>query len=460
MCTFLLSTWSQCTATTLVLYVCTVHDMFALLDGNNFYVSCERVFRPSLNGRPVVVLSNNDGCAIARSNEAKALGIRMGTPHHEIRRALRDAGVVALSANYPLYGDMSNRLMAIAAGLGPAQEIYSIDECFIDLHGVPGDLRERSLRLRARLLQWIGVPCGIGLGPTKTLAKLANHVAKQAERHPGAPYPASLAQVCHLGAPGVPLDDLLAATEVADVWGIGRELSRQLRAEGMRSALDLARADPAAVRRRFGVVVERTVRELQGGSCIALEEVPPARREVSCTRAFGEPVMTIEPLVEAVSEYAARAAFKLRQQSARAGQVLVFIHTNPFRRWEKQYARSITLPLRRPCADSAAITASALRGLRAIWKPGHRIHKAGVILLDLQDAAREQGELALEDDASRAGSGRLMAALDGLNDRYGRGTVQLASAGLGGDARSWTMKQQWRTPQYTTRWDHLPVARA
>ena len=436
-------------------------SMYALLDGNNFYVSCERVFRPSLRGRPVVVLSNNDGCAIARSNEAKALGIRMGTPHHEIRALLPDAGVVALSANFCLYGDMSNRMMAIAAGLGPSQEIYSIDECFVGMQGIRGDLRQRAQRLRERLLQWTGIPCGIGIGATKTLAKLANHVAKEAERRPDAPYPAALAQVCDLGAPGLALDELLALTDVADVWGIGPRLSRQLRDDGVRSALDLARADPAGLRRRFGVVVERTVRELQGLSCLQLEDVPPAKKEVSCTRAFGEAVTTLAPLEEAVSEYAGRAAFKLRQQGSHAGQVLVFIHTNPFRRWERQYARSVTVPLRRPCAESAAITDAALRGLRAIWKAGYRIHKAGVILLDLQDGGIAQGELSLEDgDGERAGGGRLMAAMDRLNDRYGRGTVQLASAGLGGDARSWTMKQQWRTPQYTTRWEDLPVARA
>lgn len=437
--------------------------MYALLDGNNFYVSCERVFRPSLNGRPVVVLSNNDGCAIARSNEAKALGIRMGTPYHEIRARLPDAGVVALSANFPLYGDMSSRMMSIAAGLGPAQEVYSIDECFVGLHGMRGDLRERAVRLRTRLLQWIGIPCGIGIGPTKTLAKLANHVAKEAERRPGAPYAQALAQVCDLSRlpAGVTPEDLLAATPAGDVWGIGPRLSQRLEADGVRSALDLARADAASLRRRFGVAVERTVRELQGCACIGLEDAPRPRKEVACTRAFGTPVATLPPLREAVSEYASRAALKLRQQGAHAGQVLVFIHTNPFRRSEAQYARSTTLPLRRPTADTAAIVQAALQGLQAIWQPGFRIHKAGVMLLELQDAGVEQGELALDTEDHAAGRvPRLMAALDRLNDRYGRGTVQLASAGLGGERRSWTMKQQWRTPRYTTRWEDLPVARA
>jgi DNA polymerase V len=432
--------------------------MYALVDGNNFYVSCERVFRPSLRGRPVIVLSNNDGCAIARSNEAKDLGIRMGTPHHEIRARLPDAGIVALSANFALYGDLSNRLMAIAAGLGPSQEIYSIDECFVDLAGVPGDPRARALRLRERLLQWIGVPCGIGIARTKTLAKLANHVAKAAERKPGS-YPADLARVCDLAAlPAGELDAVLAATPLDAVWGIGPRIGAQLGAHGLRSALDVARLDPATVRRRWSLTLERTVRELQGQPCIALEQQPAARREIASTRAFGVPLSALAPLVEAVSEYASRAAVKLRRQHSHAREVLVFVHTNPFRPGERQYAKSATVPLRRPTADSAAIVEAAVRALRACWQPGYRLHKAGVILLDLQDQSVKQGELALDDDQP-AGAG-LMRAMDAINDRYGRGTLQLAGAGVGGDARHWSMKQQWCTPRYTTAWTDLPVAHA
>ena len=432
--------------------------MYALVDGHNFYVSCERVFRPSLRGRPVIVLSNNDGCAIARSNEAKALGIAMAEPWHMIRARLPDAGVVALSANFTLYGDMSDRFMAIAARLGPGQEVYSIDECFVDLAGVGGDRVARAHAMRRRCEQWIGIPCGIGIARTKTLAKLANHVAKEATRHPGDPYPPELGEVCDLAVlPASDLDALFAATEVRDVWGIGPRLSAQLQADGVATVLDLARMDPAAVRRRWSVVVERTVRELQGQPCIGLEESPPARKEVSCTRAFGDPVGTLPPLREAVSEYATRAAFKLREDGSHAAQVLTFIHTNPFRKWERQYARSATVPLRRPTADTAPIVQAALRGLAQVFQPGFRIHKAGVILMDLQDARVQQGELALEPEADPR-TGRLAAAMDRINDRYGRGTLHPASTGLGGKARSWTMKQEWLTPQYTTDWDHLPVA--
>ena len=432
--------------------------MYALVDANNFYVSCERVFRPALRGRPVVVLSNNDGCAIARSDEAKALGIAMAEPWHVIRARLPDAGVVALSANFALYGDMSNRFMALVAGLGPGQEVYSIDESFVGLHGVRGDLMARAHRLRERIGRWIGIPSCVGIGPTRTLAKFANHVAKESSRKPGS-YPAAHAHVCHLGLlrPGQ-RDELLAATPVRDIWGIGPRLSAQLENDGVRDALALARLDPAVVRRRWSVVVERTVRELQGTPCLDIDCAPAARQEVSCTRAFGDPVRTLQPLLEAVSDYAARAAAKLREDGSVAARVHVFIHTNPFRRWEKQFARSAVLPLRRPTSATQPIVQAALRCLRDIHVPGYRIHKAGVILMDLRDAAREQHELALGGDAGPAPA--LMAVVDRLNDRYGRDAVQVASSGLGGRSRSWVMKQQWLTPQYTTNWAHLPVALA
>lgn len=435
--------------------------MFALVDGNNFYVSCERVFRPSLLGRPVIVLSNNDGCAIARSNEAKALGITMGEPWFKIRQELPDAGVIALSANFALYGDMSNRMAAIAAGLGPSQEIYSIDESFIGMAGVPGDLVARGQAVRERILQWIGIPVGIGFGSTKTLAKLANHVAKSADRKPGS-YPARFARVCNLAAISADgLADVLAATKVGDIWGIGWRLSAQLEADGLKTALQVARMDPAAARRRWSVVVERTVRELQGCSCIGLEDVPSAKKEIACTRSFGRPITTLPELTEAVSEFAARAAEKLRKQDGVAGQILAFIHTSPFRRQDAQYSRSVTMPLRRPTSDTGALVSAAVRGLEAIFKPGFNYAKAGVMLLDLQDGQVEQGELDL--DASEPDRAPLMGAIDALNDRYGRGTVAVASAGIrgrAGDKRRFVMRQDLRTPNYTTCWLDLPMARA
>jgi DNA polymerase V len=432
--------------------------MYALVDGNNFFVSCERVFRPSLNGCPVVVLSNNDGCAIARSNEAKALGIAMGAPWFKIKHLAESDGLVALSANFALYGDLSDRMMSLAAGLGPRQEIYSIDESFIDLSGVRGNMVERSHKIRARILQWVGIPCGIGIGATKTLAKLANHVAKTAERKPGS-YPDHLAQVCDLAALTPPeMEAVMAATAVNDVWGVGRRISAQLIEGGVNTVLDLARLDPAMVKRRWSVVLERTVRELQGTTCIELERAPQPKQEIACTRSFGHPVTELHELAEAMTEFASRAAQKLRKQNSLAGQVLCFIRTSPFRQ-DAQFSRTTTVPLRRPSADTAVIVAAALAGLRAIYRPGFKLSKAGVMLLELQPDTVQQQELALEnDDVTDRGS--LMTTLDSLNQRYGRGTVLMASAGLAGNRRSWSMKQERRTPGYTTCLDDVAVARA
>ena len=433
--------------------------MYALVDGNNFYVSCERVFQPALNCVPVVVLSNNDGCAIARSNEAKALGIAMGAPWFQIKHLEASAGLVALSANFGLYGDMSDRMMRLASGLGPRQEIYSIDESFIDLEGVRGDLVERSHAIRSRILQGTGIPCGIGIGRTKTLAKLANHIAKTAERKPGS-YPESLAQVCNLAALSLPeRDALFAATPVGEVWGVGRQISKKLIAGGVLTVQDLLRLDLATVRRQFSVVLERTVLELQGTPCIELEHMPQAKKEIACTRSFGRPVTELHFLVQAVTEFASRAAEKLRKQQGMAGQVLVYIRTSPFRKDDQQYSRSVTVPLRRPSADTAVLVQSALRGLGSIFLDGFRYAKAGVMLLDLQSDQLQQGELDLEDDRMEDRS-RLMLAMDTLNRRFGKGKVHLASAGLEGNQRTWSMRQERRTPGYTTCWADIPIARA
>lgn len=437
--------------------------MYALVDGNNFYCSCERVFRPSLNHCPIVVLSNNDGCAIARSNEAKALGIKMGAPWFQIQHFAESHGLVALSANFALYGDLSDRMMSVAAGLGHRQEIYSIDESFIDLSGICGDLTQRSRHVRARILQWVGIPCCIGIGPTKTLAKLANFIAKTAERKPGS-YPAQHAQVCNLGTLNQQdLQALLSATDVSEVWGIGRRIGAQLKAEGIHTVLDLCGLDPSTVKRSWSVVLERTVRELQGTPCIGLEDHPEPKQEIACTRSFGHAVTELRDLQEAVTEFANRAAEKLRKQSSHACQVLVFIRTSPFRVKDLQYSRSIVVPLRRPTQDSRLISQAALLGLSSIFQPGYRYAKAGVMLLSLQDAGISQGELDLEDEGSAGGdisAPLLMQTLDAINQRYGRGAVLLASAGLGSEQRPWRMRQERKTPGYTTCWEDMPVARA
>jgi len=432
--------------------------MLALIDASNFYVSCERVFRPSLNGRPVISLSNNDGCAIARSNEAKALGIKMGQPWHEIRHLEEEAGLIALSANFALYGDMSNRMMSIAAGLGPTQEIYSIDESFVGLDGVRGDLTKRSWAIRSRILQWTGIPCGVGIGPTKTLAKLANHIAKTADRKPGS-YPQSMATVCNLEAlPASDLDALLETTDVGEVWGVGRRIGHQLRDAGVNTVLDLARLSPSMVRGRWGVVLERTVRELQGQPCIELEDAPPAKQQIACTRSFGHPVTELADLIEAISEFASRAAEKLRRQSSLAGQILVFAHTSPFRPGPR-FSRNVVVPLRQPTADTRLLVQTAVMGITQVYQSGFQLSKAGVMLLDLMPNTVCQGELNFEPEDAKDKT-RLMIAFDAINDRFGRGTIHIGSAGVKDANRSWGMRQERLTPQYTTKWSDLPVVRA
>jgi DNA polymerase V len=435
--------------------------MYALVDGNNFYVSCERVFRPSLNGRPVVVLSNNDGCAIARSNEAKDLGIKMAAPWFKIRHLEESAGLVALSANFVLYGDMSDRMMTLAAGLGPTQEIYSIDESFIGLHGVRGDLVARGRKVRERILQWTGIPTCIGMAPTKTLAKLANHIAKTTERKPGS-YPKEFAQVFNLAAlPAQDLDDVLQATEVGDVWGVGPRISAQLRDGGIRTVLDLTRMDPATARRGWSVTLEKTVRELQGQPCVDLDDAPGPKQQIACTRSFGKPVHQLAPLIEAVSEFAARAE-KLRKQKSLATEMLVFMHTSPYRPGP-QCSRSVVVPLRRPTDDTLALTKAATDGMRFMYLAGYQFIKAGVILVDLQSANVHQRELELDDPndapATRDRT-RLMTAMDVINTRFGKGTIHSGGTGKLGVNRVWTMKQERRTPAYTTCLADVPVARA
>lgn len=442
--------------------------MYALVDGNNFYVSCERIFRPSLNGKPVVVLSNNDGCAIARSNEAKALGIAMGAPWFKIRHLEEEAGLVALSANFTLYGDMSDRMMGIAAGLGPEQEVYSIDESFIGLHGIKGDLAARGRLVRQRILQWINIPTCIGMGKTKTLAKLANHVAKTAERKPNSfpdtlqPLIQQISQVCNLEALSPEHKQaLFSSLDVGEVWGVGRKIGEKLREGGITTVQDLINLDSATVRRGWSVVLERTVRELQGTPCIDLDDTPEPKKEIASTRSFGQAITELNPLIEAVSEFASRAAEKLRQQKSHANQVLVFVRTSPFRPGPS-YSQSIVVPLRRPTADTGLLVQAAVAGMKAIYRPGFKMAKAGVMLLELQPEGRVQGELALEEagtDPSEKSS-QLMTALDQVNRKFGKGTLKVASAGLEGDRREWVMKQERRTPRYTTDWGDVPVVRA
>jgi len=441
--------------------------MFALVDVNNMYVSCERVFRPALNGRPVVVLSNNDGACIARSNEAKDLGIKMAQPWFQVRHLERAAGLIALSANFELYGDMSSRMMSIVGQYAPRQEVYSIDESFLDLAGVRGDLTAMGREMRSHVLQWTGLPASVGFGPSKTLAKLANHVAKMADRKPGS-YPVRLAQVCDLGEmTRADLEEVFGATEIGNVWGVGRRMTARLNDGGIKTVLDLVKADVATLRKQFSVVLEKTVLELRGTSCLRVDEEPAAQQQVMCSRSFGEPVPDLPGLTEVVSQFASRVAEKARKQQACAGAVHVFITTSPFRKHDRQHSPSITVPLARPSADTRVVIQTAVRALSGMYRPGFNYLKAGVMLVDLQPRHLQQGELDLfssePEQLSKAVNrdpSQHMGAVDALNRRFGRGAVTVASAMHRMGRKTNAGRQERRSPRYTTRLDEIAVARA
>ena len=417
--------------------------LFALLDCNNFYVSCERIFDPSLEGMPVVVLSNNDGCVIARSNEAKALGIGMGVPYFQVRDLLEFHRVRVFSSNYALYGDMSRRVMSLLMALEPEVEVYSIDEAFIRL---PVAGRQQLVKIAAdiRRAMWrqLGLPVSIGLGATKTLAKIANREAKRDPAGGG---------ICCL-LPGEDHRELLSKTLATEVWGIGARSARRLAAGGIRTALDLALAEEDWVRRRLSITAARTRLELQGISCLAMEETPPAKQSIACSRSFGLPITEAAELKAAVFTFLARAAEKLRKQQLLAGCLQVYVgHRGaPGERRLRLTARTVELA---PAgADTAALNRAAGAILKELFQPGQQYRKAGVVLAGLTPAAARQGHLfAPQPRAAEP----LMGALDRINRRWGRDTIQYA-AGL---ARSWLPRQARRSPAYTTDWHQLPVVR-
>lgn len=427
-------------------------QQFALVDANNFYVSSERVFQPSLRDRPVVVLSNNDGCVVARSNEVKALGVKMSQPWFQMQDLVRQHGIVGLSSNYTLYACMSNRIMTILRTYSPNVEIYSVDEAFVSLNGMGGLWESPAAmgqHMRAKILQWTGLPVCVGTGaPTKTLAKMANHIAKRFPLFDG---------VCDLSSMSVArMRWLFVRIDVEEVWGVGRRIGDKLRALGINTVQDLKEAEPRDMRARFGVVVERTVLELRGLSCLDLEEVAPPRKEIVSSKSFGSMVHTYDELAEAVTAYVTRAAEKLRGQGSVCGAVNVFIQTNRFRSDDLQYGNSRTVPIIVPTDDTRVLAGAALHGLERIFLEGFRYKKAGVQLMDISPKGTLQGVLFDEARPSESGD-KVMAALDALNQRFGRDAVKLASAGL---APRWAMRSENKTPCYTTRWDELPVARA
>ena len=413
---------------------------FALVDCNNFYASCERVFDPRLVGVPVIVLSNNDGCVVARSAEAKALGIKMGVPFFQIDPFCTRHGVRVFSSNYTLYGDMSRRVMRVLADWAPAMEVYSIDEAFLDVsHFEEDQLQHELTSLRARVYLWTGIPVSIGVGRTKTLAKIANDIAKRGTG------------VAVLSAEHE--TQAMAGLPVSDVWGIGRRLTAALEPLHITTAAQLRDADTRQLRERFSVVVERTVVELRGTSCLSLEDITPARKTLMVSRSFGDKVTCLADLEAAVSTHAARAAEKLRAGRQVAEHIEVFMHTSPFDKTTKPYTARAVTALAHASADTRVIASATLALTRRLFKPGHRYAKAGILMLGLSEAEKATPTLfaGTDDRRSRA----LMTTVDRLNADYGRGAVRFASTKMG---KAWRMRVDRRSRSYTTRWDELPLA--
>jgi DNA polymerase V len=419
---------------------------FALVDCNNFYASCEKLFRPDLKDTPVVVLSNNDGCVVARSREAKALGIKMGVPLFQIQHLIKHHGIVAFSSNYALYADLSARVMSILEALAPRVEIYSIDEAFLDLTGVANAvaLEDFGLQVRSTVQQWTGITVCVGIAPTKTLAKLANHAAKQ--------YPAT-GGVVDLTAPERQRK-LMSIMPIDEVWGIGRRLSKRLQAEGFKSVLDLANADPKQIRRHYSVMVERTVRELNGESCLELEDVAPTKKQIVCSRSFGQRITDYQSMRAAICQYTSRAAEKLRGEKRCAKMITLFLRTNRFNPDEPQYTPSLTAELPLPTNDTRDLVETAMRLLKTCWRDGYRYMKAGVMLSDFYEPGVYQQSL-FDEGTVRPNAKALMSVLDTIN-HSGKGHIFLAGQGT---QKHWAMKREHLSPAYTTRWSEIPKVR-
>ncbi len=420
-----------------------------LIDGNNFYASCEAALDPAVIGKPLVVLSNNDGCIVSRSAEARAMGIPMGTPWFQVRHDLERRGVVVRSSNYGLYADMSQRLMASLEAWVEELEVYSIDEAFGRLHrpSGDGDLTAWGRELRRQVRRQLGLPVAVGIAPTKVLAKIANRIAKRDLSHGG---------VFDLGPAGDP-GPWLEAIAIEDVWGIGRKLSRWCRLRGIANARALRDMPSGELRHRCGVVGVRLQQELRGHSCLPLVAVPPAKQETCVSRSFSEPVTSLEGLRQAIATYLSRAGEKLRRQGQRAGSVTVFVRSSPFN-GTRFYANAATARLPLPSNDTAVLLAAALPLAERLFRPHKPLQKAGVLLQDLQPVELLQHHLLvpLPPEQQRRREA-LMAAVDGLNRRYGSGTVQWAACGL---RPRWTMRRSRLSRAATTRLSDVPVVRA
>lgn len=415
-------------------------SIFALVDCNNFYVSCERVFNPRLIGKPIVVLSNNDGCVIARSNEAKDLGIPMGAPYYQHKSFIEKNNVKVFSSNYQFYGDMSQRVMKSLSMMLPNQdvEIYSIDEAFLRLDGFAmRDLFDWALEVRNNVLQWTGIPTSIGIAPTKTLSKIANHVAKKQTE----------SGVFDLRDTDLQ-EYIMADLPVEELWGISRSWGKKLRSLGISTALQLRNTDPKFIQKKLSVVVERMVYELQGLSCLDLEKQVP-KKSIMSSKSFGTLLDKLEPIEQALSTYAVRACEKLRQQGSKAKSLYIFLQTNPFRVDQHQYRNSLKFEFDLPTSDTAVIIRVAKTLLKQIYKYGYYYHKCGIMLFNLVSEEYQQGHFFTPQNSSRDS---LMKSIDIINESMGRETIFYAAQGVD---QNWKMKRNNLSPRYTTNWEEL-----
>ena len=427
--------------------------MFALIDANNFYASCERVFQPQLRSRPLIVLSSNDGCAIARSEEAKVLGVKMGQPLHQIAPEVRRQLAIR-SANFTLYGDMSARVLAILRDAAARVEPYSIDESFLDLTGIK-DREAFARELRERVRRWTGIPNCVGIGATKTLAKLGNFVAKSAVRKPGR-YPADLGHVADLASLSASaLEEILSATPVGEVWGVGPRWSARLQGLGIESALQLRDAAHDLILGRFGVVLARTQSELAGISCLALEEIEPDRQQIMVSRSFGQRVEDHQLISEAFATFAVRACEKLRARGLVTSAIGIFANTDHFRAELRQHHPQRTANLPSVTSDTRVVLDTLRRMQRGFLKDGFAYKKVGVWLMDLGRPEQIQSDFFAP---SVIGNDKLMTAMDAINRRYGRGTVGLGATGWRVRPQ-WAMRQAKLSPHFTTSLRDLPRVR-
>ncbi len=410
--------------------------MYALVDCNNFYCSCERLFNPKLEGRPVIVLSNNDGCAIARSDEAKALGIEMAMPAFMIEDVIKKNNVAVFSSNYTLYGDMSERVMKTLSAFVPRIELYSIDEAFLDMHDLAyQDLLKLGMQIRKTVMKNIGIPVTVGIAATKTLAKLANRFAKKKRKDIGV----------HWLANDYLVKEALEATEVQDIWGIGKQYALFLKRHGFKTAADFVNAPEEWVRKNMSVVRQRLLNELKGIPAIEWEFEPKAKKNICSSRSFGQLLIKKEEIIQALTNFCAICSAKLRSEKSCAQKLHVFIHTNPYRTEDKQYVRSITIQMDVATNDTTEIIKYALKGLNIIFQDGYNYHKVGIIALDL--VPEKQIQSSMFDNTDRLKGKTVMTAIDKLNKTFGRNVVRFAVQGYENRHK---LRAEYLSKRYTT----------